>query len=505
MNLDVDQLLTIDVESEIRKLAEAELGGSWQVPAELVRRAVRARAARVDVDLGRHAVRVADDGAPLDGETVRALQVLLNPDMAAGARHRALLELERKSEVGLIALAGLPRTGLRIVSDGVERLRLGQPRASDLPRQGTVIEVDGATLDAGEARTWLQVAVRFAPASVVLDGAELSRGAKDAIIEVPLVEPVQGTLALTRSAETARVWLLRWGVVATHTVLPAGLSVEAAVELGERSTRQIGAGELREAFKPELQAVEAQALELALAAAGQMPRLEPADRERVRLLLLGSPKLSRLPAVRRVKMLPALYGPTHALEWTSIDQLLHHAAGKSALAVDTHARAASAVTQQPIFVLSAAERTRLQQLFGVSFAPPPAAVRGGPLFSLRGLFESAERLGRALAGTVVAGWRRPLTDEALTEAERRALAVFRHAAAQPGKRTVFSHVDLCEGEGAPFVRLRARRLVLPRRNREVIAAVAAVSRDESWAYPALVALLGGAGLPASAVRDGWRG
>ena len=45
----IDELLTIDAESELRKLAEATLEGPWQAPAELVRRALAAGARRVDV------------------------------------------------------------------------------------------------------------------------------------------------------------------------------------------------------------------------------------------------------------------------------------------------------------------------------------------------------------------------------------------------------------------------------------------------------------------------
>jgi len=68
------------------------------------------------------------------------------------------------------------------------------------------------------------------------------------------------------------------------------------------------------------------------------------------------------------------------------------------------------------------------------------------------------------------------------------LSVFRAAAAKGGKRAAFVEVEMCEGEGP--ARLSKKRLVLPRRNREVMAAVAAVAGDPSWAYPALVALLG---------------
>jgi hypothetical protein len=501
MNLDVAELLTIDVDAEVRKLAEAELGGSWQIPAELVRRSLRAQAHRVEVTLGRRGLRVADDGPPIDPDTVRWLAALLEGDQGAPVRHRALVELEARGEVGLLALVGRKPRGVRIVCEGVEVLRAGSLGAADRPRHGTLIEVEGAELDLAEARRWLKVALRFAPARVLLDGHELERGVVDAIIEVPLHSPLEGRVALSRSAEAARVWLLRWGVVATHTALPSGLVVEAALELGDRARRQFGAGELREAFKAELCELEEQAVDAAIATAAALHQLPAADRPKVRMLLLSSAQLARSPAVRRVKMLPALYGPTHALEWTSIDQLVHHAAARSALAVDSEARAASAVTQAPIFVLDLSERARLAQLFGVSFAPPPAPVSGSPAFSLRGVLETSGRLLRAAAGRVAGTWRKAVPLEALSEAERTALRVFESAAVAGGRRSSFSQVELCPGDG-PVV-LRKQTLLLPRKNREVVAAVAVVAKDAAWAYPALVALMGGLAMPPSAARDSW--
>ena len=54
--IDVGGLLTIDVASELRKLSLAQLQGPWQLPSELVRRALRDGATQVEVDLARHGV-----------------------------------------------------------------------------------------------------------------------------------------------------------------------------------------------------------------------------------------------------------------------------------------------------------------------------------------------------------------------------------------------------------------------------------------------------------------
>ena len=50
-SVDLRELLRIDIEAELRKLTVAQLPGPWQLPAELVRRAIRAGASEIDVEL----------------------------------------------------------------------------------------------------------------------------------------------------------------------------------------------------------------------------------------------------------------------------------------------------------------------------------------------------------------------------------------------------------------------------------------------------------------------
>lgn len=59
--IDVSGLLTIDVASELRKLSLAQIQGPWQLPSELVRRALRDGATQVEVDLARHKAEVRDN------------------------------------------------------------------------------------------------------------------------------------------------------------------------------------------------------------------------------------------------------------------------------------------------------------------------------------------------------------------------------------------------------------------------------------------------------------
>ena len=103
---DVHALLTIDVGSEIRKLGRVDALTLEQVPAEVVRRALRAGARHIDVEVSARGIEILDDSMPPVESSLVALSELLNDALAAARRHRALLQLEHSSERGWLALAG---------------------------------------------------------------------------------------------------------------------------------------------------------------------------------------------------------------------------------------------------------------------------------------------------------------------------------------------------------------------------------------------------------------
>ncbi|MBL8970373.1 MAG: hypothetical protein JNK56_07325, partial [Myxococcales bacterium] len=122
-SVDLRDLLRIDIEAELRKLTVAQLQGPWQMPAELVRRAVRAGAGEIDVSLGRSGCTVRDDGPPLPDAQLRDLATMLDPAAPAERRHQALLALEAAGGLALLALAGLGATQLDLRARGGGTLR----------------------------------------------------------------------------------------------------------------------------------------------------------------------------------------------------------------------------------------------------------------------------------------------------------------------------------------------------------------------------------------------
>ena len=92
-SIDVSGLLTIDVASELRKLSQAQLQGPWQLPAELVRRALRDGAGHIDV-----ARRVAY-GSGRAGVTMQAAAAAFDLQFTAIEEHVGrLMEVWRRVE-----------------------------------------------------------------------------------------------------------------------------------------------------------------------------------------------------------------------------------------------------------------------------------------------------------------------------------------------------------------------------------------------------------------------
>ena len=107
---ELDQLLDIDVDAELRKLCERSFRSPQHYPVELVRSALARGARRVLVEIKRDRVVVDDDGEGLRRAQRDALSVLLDRRASASARQAAVPELERPVGLGLLAsLAPAPR------------------------------------------------------------------------------------------------------------------------------------------------------------------------------------------------------------------------------------------------------------------------------------------------------------------------------------------------------------------------------------------------------------
>jgi hypothetical protein len=498
-----EPLLTIDVQAELRKLSTAAAEGPLHLPAELVRRAVAARATRVELGFERRALVAHDDGEPISLEELERLLALLDPEAPATERHRALVALEARP--GFLALAA-PEADLRVETGPpgrrhvLSRERGGRPAIrSEYGRgraAGTIVTLRGPDADLTRARTGAWAACRFAPIPVFIDGRAVPRGFTDAVAQAALEPPLEGRLALPRQGEAGSLLLLYEGAIASRLTVPDSPAFEAVVEMRGLSAGGSG-GALREAVFPHLGAIVDQAVDLAIRVGAGLPELDPADQGRVRALVLAAARRrGRRGEVLRLPVLRALRGPEGGSLWLS---LLDLGRDREAAYIEPgHDPRSFLLPAVPVLVLDAEERGRLAQLLGLRFrapdrrrmaAPLAARLRRARAEAVAGLLRLVRRLRHPRLG-------RELSERDLTAEERRLIHALRSC--DPGCEVVAT-----DGVG-PVRTVGPGRWAVPRRNADVVACVGAVARHGAWAYPAVLALLSGRAPRAPEARRAWR-
>lgn len=496
--VDVDDLLSIDVGAEVRKLAQAQLESPAQLPVELVRRSLAARARTVAVTSARRSFAVRDDGSPLGAATLDALAVLLDVGAAPDARHEALLCLERAGDLALLALAGMEAAAIRVRSGGrsLSLRRGGRPELASAPGDGTTVEVGGAPLDAATLREALAQACRFTSVPVVLDGMALARpgsGFGEVVREDVLAGGLTGRLAIPIGGETARVWITLDGILAAHVAVAGAPCFEAVVEA--RPLLAPGAmppaAALREALAPHVDAISHQAIEILERAARAGSILSASAHTRVRELALIALRRGLAPAsLRSVPLFRAVDGHGAEPRLVSVDDIAAIGAaspGGSVIALfPGHDPRSFLLPGGAVPILDAVERGRLSSVLGLSFRPPqPRRAERSALARLASAFASLRHtLATALRRARDPFGARPVADDELTAEERS----FAQALARQLMDDAFESVAVRFVQGAGPIRTsRGRALLLPRANPTVLAAVRAAGRDPGWLYAAALA------------------
>jgi hypothetical protein len=515
--IDVGGLLTIDVASELRKLSLAQLQGPWQLPSELVRRALRDGASQVEVDLGRHRAEVRDNGRGLPETHLEWTGVLLDARRTNEERHAALTALEATGELALLILAGLPpRTlqirsarGGRVVCLAYQRDRTPWITIDATPESdSTVVVVQHGELDRARAAEWLAGAARFAPARIVIDGKPLEVGFQSAFGVQALSEPLRGRVAIPLEGDTAHAWLLEHGLVTGHVAIPEAPCFEAAVELGDPAATELSAARLREAIQPHVEALVRQAMGSLLHVARSVPGYpEHARRRLSRLVLQAMRRRLLLPSMARVPVFRAIDGASERMVdlMALREEALRSGPERVLTALYPDQRPERyALGTGLVLVADETERSLLAEQLGLRFRPPElrdgshgllAAWRRVVYGVLRGGARAADLLRHPLR-------RPPLPDDRLSPEERQFLHALRTHAL--GGHRVVSAVHLCEGRGAPHRSADSPpQLLLPRQNPTVRACVQAVARDPAWVYPAWLAVLAGRALPPRSARQRW--
>ena len=511
--IDVRALLTIDVDSELRKLSGAQLQGPWQIPAEAVRRALRSNAGDVDVRLGRHQATIADDGTGIPGELLQTMAVLLDRERPAQERHVALTTLEASGELVLLALAGLPcrlriessHAGQRVclVHHEGKRPRLHTDPVSAV--RGTEITVSSAALDRRQCAEWIASAARFAPGTVHVDGKPVAAGFQHALASTSLRPPLSGQVAVTAQGETAHVWLLEHGLVTGHVTLPDTPPFEAAVELGS-GAHDLSAARVRDLFSAQAEDLVDQMVALLLEL-GRHPsaRAEPVRARVARLVLEAARKRLRLDELVTIPILRATEdGAPTTLALVDIRRAAQPDSSGAHVVPALYPSQKPehfALGSAPVLIVDPIERSRIAELMNVRFRPPDPKQSSRSVASI--VRRAADRSSRAVARALVLlrhPIRRPALPDAQLDPRELALLVALRTALSESIRGV----DMCAGRGPVRHLGTARpRLLLPRGNSDVRASVDAYARNPTWLYPITLTLLGGRELPPRELRKQW--
>jgi hypothetical protein len=507
---DLRGLLTIDVASELRKLSRAQLQGPWQLPAELVRRGVRAGARGIEVNFARHEVVVVDDGQGLDRSVLEWTAALLDDQRDNDQRHRALTALEAAGEVALLALAGVDdlRTLIIETTSGGRQHRLtfargarptlglGLGRDAD-GRAGTRITLRSPRIDRAHACRWLTDVARFAPVPLLIDGVRVADAMAGCLAQASLRPPLQGRVALVPERDAAHVDLLAFGLVVAHLTIPGSPGFEAALEMGTADS-SCDPASLRERSLALVPPLADQALALLIAAARQLgPRDDRRRAPLARLVLQAARRRQRRPEIDRL----ALFRTTddgqdreRLVDLVTLAQLADREGKgtRSLTALSPGDRAGDhTLGNGPVLIADDAERSLLAEVLGLRFRAPGRRASQHSLGALarrllHALGRSFERAGDLLRSS---GRRPPLPDDVLSPQERALLIGLRaELRARPGRLRA---AHLCEGDG-PVRRTGGRTptLFLPRDNPTVMACVRAFATDPGWLrliHPALIA------------------
>ncbi len=496
-------LLVIDTDAELERLCSAQLQGPWQLPAELVRCALRLGAQAVRVKLGLRGLTLTAEGAVLSRAAAGALRAAVDPRRSPPERHRALVSVER---AGLLPLLAIPTLGARgvleaAVEDAVEVIFLDRRRHARrrqcATRRGLELRVRGLAYQRRRARAWLLKACRFAPRPVRVDGVDAGGAPGRCLAQGRITTPLPAWLAVPAAGDLPDLWLLEQGVVAARATVPGQPAFWAAVELGGIVPAGASAAALRRAVGPHLPAILHAAGGLLLGLGRKLDELPEAVADRVTGLLLEAAEVGlRRSEVESLPLLRLVTGGGNGPTWLSLARLRALGHGERRLRVVPRGAEGRALLGdgESGVVLAEAHHERIVSLTGLRLerAPEPA----------EGWTERGAEVMREAARVVVGGswFPRVVGEDELTEAETMLLAVLQEAlAGGEGPR----EVAMVAGRGR--VRIEGSRLLVPRSSPDVMRAGAAVAAEPEACYAAAVLLLSGVTEPAARMRRGYVG
>ncbi len=488
-------LLSVDPDAAFDAVVHDQIGGPYQVPAELVRLVLGLGATSVDVQCRRGRVVVEAPGAVLPESVIEALR-RASCEGTDVVRLQALVALEDLDASALGWAVGLSPRRLVIRSwsrgrsttlkaRGRETLHLSYDEGPQ--EEGVFIEVIRPKLNFNRAHRWLEIACRFAAVPVVVNGRNVQRDMDSGCFRARIASPLPAVIALGVDLDAPRLWLLRHGVVATRVGVPNWPPFEAAVELQGLVQGRASSAQLREAVTPYLQALISRVIELTLRVVPRLSELGADHRQRMTSSLFKAAQRGlAIEAIRQSPLVELVDADTK--RWVSLDALEQW---QGPLPGAAEYKAKPGEIEVPHILLGLGERERVAALIGRTL--PGAVIRPiGPAPAFRRSVRAVLEFFQGLLGP------HPLPDSRLTDEERRLIEALEGALSVGGRPVT---VSLCPGRRTP--RMSGRRLLLARERPETRLAVHALSEDPAWTYVVAVALKGPDCTVGPEIRSAW--
>ena len=495
-----ESFLSIDVDAQLKKLPSHTFRSRHEYPVELVRDACRRGAGRIDVTITRRRIDVVDDGKALSDETLLRLATLFDRGEPPSTRQAALEWFMAKKGIGVLA-AFAPTPSKVVVESGdarvVVRRRGGPAQLPPADHSLTRVTIHRTGGKPRRERDELKDLCRFAVADIRLDGRRVSRGGEPlgelAAGPLPPVGNVTGAMVwIPPAGDVCRVHLLENGVrwhQSVHTPGRHGLVYEAAVECPAKPP-----ADLRKRIRNTT-------LRLHFLARRRYDRSVPAVRDRVDELLFG-----HFQATGDLLLLED-FSPFRVLgsetTLTLGEVKKKQSAGELTALTASDDPSRYATGEGTTLVLTSRQWEFLAEHAEVPLRPPPPVPR--PESHLVRLTGTLRRTLRRLVNRIRLSAAPAMDPELLDEDEASLLSLvqvmldqgrFRLPWVTSTVRTRVIMIDRARRWPSRVVKSREEAvLVLPRRNRQVQSAVAAVSRDRRNIYPVLPMLTHG--------HDGW--
>ena len=219
-------LLSVDADAHLQKLAACMFPSPIQLPVELVRASLKRGASSIEVQLRNSRLSISDNGQGISNVQWLYLASAFDSGLAAAEREKAIAFLQNDAHpsIGLLAVSMPGRLSIRIEnvsSEGrktmlIEAGKVRQFDSSSWPK-GTRISISRSRGGSDAEKKLLRELCAAVPQDIVLNGQKLE---KKSMLRRTLVQQAVDSLNSTGPASVAipargdvcRIWLLDQGI-----------------------------------------------------------------------------------------------------------------------------------------------------------------------------------------------------------------------------------------------------------------------------------------------------